>query len=260
MEKLSNPDAHLRLSVVSYLNSKPFIYGLERSALRSSIDLSLDYPAECARKLIQGDADIGLVPVAVLPDIPNYRIISDYCIGANGAVHSVLLLSEVPLENIRSILLDYQSRTSVQLTKILAREHWKIDPEWETAPEGYERFIRDTRAGVVIGDRALMLRKDFPYVYDLSLAWKEMTGLPFVFACWVANRPVDEKIIAQLNESFSVGLSNIPEVLKAYPAAGLSTYEAEHYLRDCIAYDLDAEKKEALGRFLGMVERGMGDE
>jgi chorismate dehydratase len=116
----------VRISVVSYLNSKPFIHGLRQSGLNSEIVITEDIPSVCANKMITGQADIGLIPVAALADLKGYTIISDYCIGSDGPVGSVLLLSQVPLNEIGTILLDYQSRTSVLLTRILAQNFWKI--------------------------------------------------------------------------------------------------------------------------------------
>ncbi len=143
----------LKISVVSYLNSKPFIYGLEHSDLMNEIDLQLDIPSTCAQKLMDGIVDIGLVPVAIIPKLKEAHIISDYCIGAVGKVASVCLYSEVPLNEIKTILLDYQSRTSVTLVKVLAREHWKISPEWQNASENFENSVSGTTAAVIIGDR-----------------------------------------------------------------------------------------------------------
>src|SRR5215217_7144760 len=128
----------IRISAVNYLNSKPFIYGLENSAIRNEIELQLDIPSVCADKLEENKVDIGLVPVAILPELEEYHIISDYCIGADGEVGSVLLLSEVPLNEIKVIQLDYQSRTSVLLAQILAEKFWKIKPQWMDGEENFE--------------------------------------------------------------------------------------------------------------------------
>src|SRR4051812_36736309 len=123
----------IKISIVSYLNSKPFVYGIEHSDLLNEIDLQQDIPSVCAQKLIDGKVDIGLIPVAVLPLLKEKYIISDYCIGAVGKVASVMLYSDVPLDRISSVLLDYQSRTSVTLVKVLAKNFWKISPEWISA-------------------------------------------------------------------------------------------------------------------------------
>ncbi|MDB4127109.1 menaquinone biosynthesis protein, partial [Flavobacteriales bacterium] len=175
----------LKISAVSYLNTIPFVHGLKQSELIKIIDLQLDYPSICAEKLINGIVDLALVPVAVIPKLKEAHIISDYCIGANGAVDTVCLYSDVPIEEIESIALDYQSRTSVALLKILLNEYWQLNPELKKANVGFEENIKGNHAALVIGDRAFALNTKYAYIYDLSAIWKKMTGLPFVFAAWV---------------------------------------------------------------------------
>ncbi len=110
-----------KVSAVSYLNTIPFIYGLKQSKLIEIIDLYLDYPAICADKLISREVDIALIPVVAIPQLENAYIISDYCIWSDGEVDTVCLYSDVPIQEIESIALDYQSRTSVALLKILLK-------------------------------------------------------------------------------------------------------------------------------------------
>lgn len=240
----------IRISIVSYLNSAPFLYGLQHHPVSEHIELQQDYPAVCAEKLRTGKADIGLIPSAILPEIEHGRIIGDYCIGCDGPVHSVLLLSRVPLQQIERVLLDYQSRTSVRLVRILAAELWNIQPEWSDAGPGYEATIRDRTAAVVIGDRAMAIRKDHPYVYDLGSAWKELTGLPFVFAVWTANRPLAESFLLQFNDALKKGIHSIPEVLKHVKGNYLSEAETEVYLRNHIRYEFKSEQRKGLELFL----------
>ena len=121
----------IKITAVSYLNTLPFIYGLKHSRLIDTIDLDLDYPAACAKKLINGDVDLALVPVVVIPSLKEAHIISDYCIGANGSVDTVCLYSDVPIDRIVNIFLDYQSQTSVALLKILLKEYWKLAPDFK---------------------------------------------------------------------------------------------------------------------------------
>ena len=112
-----------KVSAVSYLNTIPFIHGIKSSNISDFIDLQLDYPSVCAQKLINNEVDIALVPVVVLKDNPQFNIISDYCIGSNGKVDTVCLYSDVPLKEIKEIYLDYQSRTSIELLKVLCKDH-----------------------------------------------------------------------------------------------------------------------------------------
>ena len=110
-----------KLSVVSYLNTIPFIYGLKQSGLDKKLDISLDIPSVCAEKLLSGKVDIGLVPIVVIKQMENPQIISNFCIGADGEVDTVCLFSDVSIEKVESIYLDYQSKTSVELLKILLK-------------------------------------------------------------------------------------------------------------------------------------------
>jgi chorismate dehydratase len=248
---LSSP---ILISVVSYLNSRPFIFGLRNYLFSEQVQLQEDIPSVCADKLINGNADIGLVPVAVLPLIPNHKIISDYCIGSNGEVKSVLLLSDVPIDRIKTVLLDYQSRTSVRLTELLFREHWKLFPDFTNAEINYEENIKDNIAGVVIGDRALILRNKFKYAYDLSEEWKKMTGLPFVFACWISTRDLSEEFIVQFNAALSSGLKQIDKIVDEESDDFLSKEKIAEYLEKNIDYDFDNEKKRALRLFLELIQ------
>ncbi len=160
----------IKITAVSYLNTKPLLYGLLKSDLAADIELQLDIPSVCAQKLLSGQADLGLVPVAVLPELISPRIVSDYCIGADGTVRTVCIFSERPLEQVERLYLDFHSRTSVELTKILLAEYWMLSPELVPAQEGYEALISGTTAGLVIGDRAIGLEQKFSYVYDLGEA------------------------------------------------------------------------------------------
>lgn len=247
-------NSKIKLSVVSYLNSKPFIFGLEKPWMKEQIELELDIPSVCAMKLLSGKVDVGLVPIAILPELKEYYLLTDYCIGANGDVNSVLLVSEVPLESISRVLLDYQSRTSVLLARVLAKRFWKINPIWEAAEAGYESTINGSSAGVIIGDRALIMKDQFKYVYDLSGEWKKYTGLPFVFACWVANKPVSKTFSELLNKAAAEGVTNIPAVLNQYGSGEIENSVAEKYLSESIDFNFNEQKKKALELFLSYIE------
>lgn len=248
----------IRISAVSYLNSLPFVYGLKHSPLAKDCDISLDTPSVCADKLISGKVDIGLIPIAAIQQVPHAKIISDYCIGSNGEVRTVCLYSEVPLDKIKTILLDYQSRTSVLLAKILVLEYWKINPEFVDAKKGFEKKIKGTTAGVVIGDRTFSLTPSpSPFgeglgvrlAYDLSEQWKEFTGLPFVFACWVTNKKLSATFVSEFNNALENGLNNIDKTLKEFPPSVISKAAAKKYLTENINYDFDSEKKKAMKLF-----------
>ena len=240
----------LKISAVSYLNTIPFIHGLKQSELIKTIDLQLDYPSICADKLINGTVDLALVPVAVIPKLKEAYIISDYCIGANGAVDTVCLYSDVPIEEIESIALDYQSRTSVALLRVLLKEYWQLNPELKKANVGFEENIKGNHAALVIGDRAFALNTKHAYIYDLSAIWKEMTGLPFVFAAWVANKKLPQDFIISFNKALEKGLSNIDKALALEGDSYPNCKNPEDYLNNKISYNLDVEKQKGMELFL----------
>ncbi len=243
---------HYSISLISYLNSRPFLYGLENDALRDHIRIFLDIPSKTAVKLINNQADIGLVPVGALTDIPGYRIISNYCIGAVGAVRTVVLASDVPLEEIETIYLDYQSRSSVLLVRVLARFFWKREFRWEKSSEGYEeKSISGKTAAVVIGDRVFNVEKRCRTIIDLSEEWMKFSGLPFVFAVWVAMEELPVSFLKQFNAAIGFGVKSVPEVENMvkgeYPGIDLRTYFTEN-----ISYFLDEPKRLGMERFLSL--------
>lgn len=236
---------------MSYLNTRPLLYGIEHAPVRSQISLQTGYPAEIAQSLRSGQLDVGLVPVAILKQLPEYHIVSDYGIAANGPVASVCIFSDCPLEEAENLLLDYQSRTSVALARILLRDYWKLNLAIEdTQGDEYLHRIQGRTAGVVIGDRALEQRRHSKYIYDLGEAWHSWTGLGFVFAAWVSNRPMEESFRKDFNEANAAGLLALDEVIRQnpYPAYDLHTYYTKN-----IQYRLDVNCLEGMRLFLSLL-------
>lgn len=240
-------DRKIRVGAVSYLNTKPLIYGFEKGMMKEEVELVMDYPANIASMLLNDEIDIGLVPVAVLPALKQYHLISDYCIACDGEVASVCLFSEVPINEIKTILLDYQSKTSVALLKILLKDHWNINPKLADTSSGYELSIENTTGGLVIGDRALAQRNQSKYCYDLGLAWKELTGLPFVFAVWVSNKPMDKQFIEKFNMTNSYGLDNLEGIVASLY---YNFYDLNNYFRTNLKFILTDKYKEVIQKFL----------
>lgn len=246
-------DKRWRIGAVSYLNTRPLLWGLEKTDLMQSIDLVKDYPAKIAQALIEGTIDMGLVPVAITPLLKEAHFVSNYCIGAEGAVASVCIFSEVPMEQIQKVYLDYQSRTSVALARILFAEHWKKEVIFIKAEEDYIDHISGTTAGVIIGDRALANRTKFTYVYDLATAWIEHTGFPFVFATWIANKPIPKHFMEQFDAANSVGLSHLEEVIASIPQQE-QVYDLHQYYTANISYELTSEKQKGMELFLSYLK------
>jgi len=237
---------------VSYLNTKPLIYGFENGLMKNEVDLLIEYPSKIAAMLLNDEIDVGLVPVAVIPQLKEYHIISDYCIGSDGEVASVCLFSEVPLFDIKTILLDYQSRTSVALLKILIKEYWKINVIFKNTENGYQSKISGTTAGLIIGDRALMQRQKSRFIFDLGEEWKNFTDLPFVFAAWVSNKKLDADFIKEFNEANKLGLSNLEKVVEKNP---FKPFDLHTYYTECINFELDENKKKGLELFLKKIAK-----
>ena len=244
----------LRVSVLSYINSLPFIYGLENYTGPKAFSIEKDIPSVCAQKLLDGSIDVGLVPVAILPLLHQPQLLTKYCIGADGEVGSVLLLSEVPLEEIKTVLLDFHSRTSVQLVQVLFREHWKQTPTWKAAEADFISHIKGTTAAVVIGDRTFELKNRFAYSYDLAQAWKKFTGLPFVFAAWVANKKLTDEQLDHFNAAIEYGISNIQEVINQLNQQKIPGLNASQYLTENIQYNFDDQKRQGLQLFLNYLQ------
>lgn len=241
-----------KISVVSYINSLPFVYGIKNSVwIQNNCEVTYDVPSICAEKLIKSEVDVGLVPVAVIPQIKNARIITPYCIGTDDFVRSVMLFSNVSIPEIKKIYLDYQSRTSVRLVRFLAEKKWNISPQWVDASAGYENKIQNTDAAVIIGDRAIEAYNKFPYQFDLAHEWKLLTGKPFVFACWVSANISDAVFEEEFTLALKTGVENIQQVIKEIPAnPAYHAFGLEEYFYKNISYFLTAEKKEALNHFL----------
>lgn len=240
----------VKISAVSYLNTKPFLYGLEHSHIKEKITLTQDTPAQCAQLLLNNEIDIGLVPIAIIPLLKNPQIVSPFCIGANGKVKTVCLFSEVPMEEIETVYLDYQSRTSVLLVQILMKEFWNKEVNFLPAVEGYERMIKKKVAAVIIGDRAIQSLGKYQYEYDLSEAWKQHTGLPFVFAAWVSNQPIAQDFLDDFNAALQIGWSHRNQLLEDYKEYNSAYFSVKEYWNTNIIFDLDKEKKQALELFL----------
>ena len=241
----------MKVCSISYLNSIPFVYGLENSDI--GVDLSLEIPSVCGQKLIKNEVDLALLPVAVIPSLDFADVVSPYCISSDGAVQTVCLFSQVPLEQIETILLDYHSITSNALVQLLSKYFWKIQPDFKKSELNFESKISGNTAGVIIGDRAYKYRDDFPFIYDLSYEWKKFCGLPFVFACWVSNKPLDSSFKKAFSSALKYGISNLDLALSEKSDTFCTQIDKIKYLKEVINYDLTDEKRKSMQMFLDLI-------
>ena len=242
----------IRISAVSYTNTKPFLYGLQHADIIDKIDLSLDMPSDCAQKLIDDKVDIGLIPVAATLSLPQWEIVSAYCIGAVGAVNSVFIFSNCDINEVKRIQLDPQSRSSNNLARVLLKNYWKVTPDLVKDAADYATSADNATAFVQIGDRTFGKTGNYKYVYDLSEEWQKFTGLPFVFAAWIANKPIPQEFITEFDKALKYGLAHRPELLKELPQR--SDFDLEDYLMQKLDFDLTEDKKKALYLFLDYIK------
>lgn len=241
---------HTFITAVSYYNTIPFIYGIEQSGFLKNYNLSLDVPSMCATKLLSGKADIGLIPIGSLVDFDRYHVISDLCIGAENEVKSVLLLSNSPITEISKIYLDSDSRTSVNLARILTSRYWNISPYF-IGNEGFNSLDLQNNEGIVlIGDKTFGQTEKFNFCYDLATEWIKFTGKPFVFAAWISRNPLSPEFVSDFNRALNWGVEHIDESILNSKHPNISFEELQAYLSQNISYRLTKEKLEGMELFL----------
>ncbi|MDZ4687450.1 MAG: menaquinone biosynthesis protein [Planctomycetaceae bacterium] len=251
-------DCPLRVGVVSYLNSKPLFEDL--AELLPDADIRLDYPSRLADQLAAGELDVALIPSVEYfrGQHRNYEIVSDACVAARGPVLSVKLYSRVPPGKIRTLALDEGSRTSATLARVLLVERYGVEPQLEPLP--MQCTTQDTLADAVllIGDRAMFPPEEqFPVTWDLGQEWFEWTGLPFVFAMWVARPGLDlEPVEAALSEARNRGESRLIDIAhREAPTLTLPVLTAVQYLTLNLHYRLAAAERTGLRLFHQLAAR-----
>jgi len=247
----------LRISAISFLNTAPLMWDFEHGEtaerLRPHFEIGYTVPSRCAEELKLGLADIGIIPAAAYTSIPGLAIIPDVAIASKNAVRSILLISKVPVEKIRSVATDDSSRTSAALVEIYLRKFIGINPGFRRQKPVLEEMLQWHDAGLLIGDPALLARTKGLYVYDLAEQWRHWTGRPFVFAFWAVSKASlaglapDLSIASVFQQSRDNGLKHIPELVSSWaPKLALPPEVVRSYLTENIDYTLDAENLEGL--------------
>ncbi len=249
----------LRIGAVSYLNTRPLVFGL--SDHRAGIDLSFDLPSRLADRLAAGELDVALIPVVEAVTNPQYAVVSNACIACRGPVSSVKLYGRVPAEQIRTVSLDEGSRTSAALTRIILKQKYALEPEYIELPIDSAWQESDADAVLVIGDRAMNTGsptvRGFQFTWDLGEFWFRWTELPFVFAVWAARPGVDcgllEPLLSQARDN---GLNNLTAICQSvsqdYP---LDESACRKYLTEFLHYHLGPREKLGLKLFLEFAEQ-----
>ncbi|MBQ7856990.1 MAG: menaquinone biosynthesis protein [Alistipes sp.] len=237
-----------KIAAISYLNTIPFIYGIRHEG-NLVADLVIVPPSDCAKQFAEGKVDMALVPAAVVPTLKGAEIVTDYCIGAVGAVRTVVIVSNTPIEQVRRIWLDSHSRTSVQLAGYLAQYRWKITPEW-LAMDDYSVLDhpQEGDAFLLIGDKVFGYEGRFAYSYDLAQEWIAHTRLPFVFAVWVARKGTSYELYDSLQRALTFGVEHTYEAILDSDEHREKPYAYEYLTRN-IDFLFDEQKHKALKKF-----------
>lgn len=249
----------IRVGAVSYLNAKPLYYRLCDFA--PDVRLSMDVPGRLAEQLAAGSLDVALIPsVEYLRGVSRgYEIVPDFAIAARGPVRSVKLFGRVPWPEVRRLALDAGSRTSQALAQIWLEARHGLRPDVvEELPLGVSALESTADAVLVIGDRAMKVpHEPFHEVVDLAEAWVDLTGLPFVFALWVARGGVDlADLPAALERSRSEGLAHADDLARMHgPRLGLDFTTCYDYLTKVLSYDLGEPEIAGLRTFAQMAAR-----
>lgn len=263
--------AKLRISVVDFLNTAPLVWGFTDGPLVGKYDLSFTLPSQCAEALRRGDVDVAIIPAIEYQRMDNVVALPGMAVAAKGEVRSILLVSKRPIEKVKRIALDTSSRSSAALVRLLAAEHWKIQPEFVDAAPDASEMLKIADAALVIGDPALRIAvkmdalagkipsgedcckgdpESMPvpgfetlFVYDVAYQWQELTGKPCVLAIWTARRgAMTSEILADFEASKKFGLERLREIAEgASLKLTLSASALERYLTENIHFDLEEE-------------------
>jgi chorismate dehydratase len=240
----------LRIGAVSYLNTKPLVYQLDR--LAPDAELILDLPSRLADRLRDGTLEVGLIPIVEYFRGDGYRLLPDISISSHGPVLSVTLFSRTPWDKIRRVALDVGSRTSAALTQVILRHRYRIHPEVTPLPMDQPAESLDTDAVLLIGDRAMhACLPGFPHAFDLGQEWHEWTGLPFVYAAWAVRDGVDlGPVLDAFYAAKRLGQANTgPIAAHEAKMLGLDAGFCRRYLSNIIRYDLGPREQAGLRRF-----------
>lgn len=252
----------LRISAISYLNTAPLMWDFEHGEAGSEFDISYTLPSACARALQAGTADIGIIPAAAYAQIPGLMVLPGVAIASRRPVRSILLVSKLPLEKIRSVALDTSSMTSVALTRILFAKWLGGGRTFTPMAPDVEKMLAEHDAGLVIGDPALRIDRSRYLTLDLAEEWIRHTGEPFVFAFWAVRQDAlfektletapAQDLAAVFQQSRDHGLepANLDRITREWsPRLGLKEADVRSYLAENIYYQLDAPCLEGLRLF-----------
>lgn len=241
----------IKISLVDFLNARPLTWGLLHEP-PPGVTITRDVPSACAAKLASGEADVGLIPSIEYQRIPDLRVVPGLGIAAASEVRSVLLVSDVSREKIRSVSLDPASRTSAALVQILLKRAYGLAPDYRFSPDASRLAPHGAAdARLIIGDPALKASLNGHVVLDLAAEWRAFSGHSFVFAFWAARAAsATPEVGAVLRASYEAGRAHFADLIREEAVhTGLSEPVVEDYLRHALHYELDQDDVEGLSLF-----------
>ena len=250
--------ARLCISAISYLNTAPLLWDFEHGPAGANFDISYTVPSQCAASLQAATADIGIIPAAAYATIPGLAVLPGVAIASRRAVRSILLVSKVPREEIRSVAMDTSSLTSVALLRVLFARWWDGARQFVSMAPNLEEMLATCDAGLLIGDPALRVERSNHFSYDLAKEWIALTGKPFVFAFWAVRQQAltgasgETELAATFQRSRDHGLepAHLSRIATGWaPRVGMSESDVISYLTRNIYYDLDPACLEGLQLF-----------
>ena len=248
----------LRISAISYLNTAPLMWDFEHGEVGSAFDISYTLPSDCARALADGTADVGIIPAAAYAEIPGLQILPEVAIASRRAVRSILLVSKVPVEQIRTVALDTSSMTSLALTKILFEKWLGGGRTFASMAPDIDHMLAGHDAGLLIGDPALKIDRSRYHTLDLAEEWIRHTGKPFVFAFWAVRKDalretapsLELPAVFQQSRDHGLEASSLNQIAREWaPRLDISEGEVWSYLTQHIHYQLDSGCLEGLQLF-----------
>jgi chorismate dehydratase len=260
----------LRISAISYLNTAPLMWDFDHGGAAKDFAIFYSLPSSCAAALREGTGDIGIIPAIAYNNIPDLVIIPEVAIAARGAVRSILLISKVPLEKIRTVATDNSSLTSVALTKVLFSKWWGGGREFRSVPPELSSMLRECDAALIIGDPALKVDRSRYQVLDLAEEWRRLSGKSFVFAFWAVRAAalaemqpsLDLAGIFQASRDHGLEPAALEQIAREWSGRlQITSAEVKNYLTRNIYYQLDQDCLDGMELFFryaaecGAVER-----
>ena len=247
----------------SDLNVQPLIYGLQKGLIKHDFELKFEDPQTCARKLIQGEAELALIPsIEYAKGKGAWKIVPDECIASQGETGSMALFFNKDLHTLRRIAVDACYPAAITLLQIILREKYEMESEIISMEADLQTMLKQADAALLSGNRALEAQARFAAHLDLGEEWHDLTGLPFVAAFWAGHEiSLTENEVNILRQSADIGQKNIEKISKEFAGTHSQDFEFyKEYLNRRVHYTFGSAEQEGLTEFfnyafyLGLIE------